>query len=96
MFHILESAYYDNLRTDEPWTDAEGHEGIPQFKWMKRGDQFDLLISNYREKNQVLPISNFAHHNYLDINIEMAQVFWIGKKSITWQMGGVDHLKPIG
>ncbi|KAJ7365151.1 hypothetical protein OS493_007800 [Desmophyllum pertusum] len=66
---------YDNLRTnDQAWTDAEGHEGIPQFKWMKRGDQFDLLISNYREESGSA-ISDFAHHNYIDINIEMAQVF---------------------
>ena len=88
MIQYLESEYYGSLRPDDQdWTDAEGHEGIPQFKWMKRGDQFDLLIENYREKPGS-GISDFVHHNYLDINIEMAQAFGLVKSVLPADGGG--------
>ncbi|KAJ7371612.1 hypothetical protein OS493_024288 [Desmophyllum pertusum] len=72
MIQYLHSQFYQSLKEGTTWGDADHHEGIPMFKWMRHGEQIDLHIDNSM-------IHSYSQHTYLDIHIELAKSFGLVK-----------------
>ena len=75
MLQYLLTEFYESLKEGETWGDVDGHQGIPEFNWMQRGEQIDLHIDNTKTHT-------FSQHTYLDINIEMAYEFLVYMKLV--------------
>ncbi|KAJ7360123.1 hypothetical protein OS493_018108 [Desmophyllum pertusum] len=71
MIQYLLSDFYNSLDEGQTWGDVDEHEGIPTFKWIKRGEDIDLEIDNSRTHT-------FSQHKLTYLPLDLVR--WIQPK----------------
>ena len=74
---IIQRTIYEfnnGLQPDELFTNITGDTGMPTYKWVERGNQFDLMIDN-----DSLHILNDG--SYTDISLPLAEAFGLVKEA---------------
>ena len=88
----LRNDFYRELKGGDRWGNVDNFHSLADFKWEKRGDEWDLHIIN-----SDLPGKSRA--NYLDINLELAQAFGLvvkntdDKGATYWTLGPSIEIK---
>ena len=74
---IIQRTNYEfntGLQPDELFTNVTGDTGMPTYKWVERGNQFDLMIDN-----DSLHLLNEG--SYTDISLPLAEAFGLVKRA---------------